>query len=153
MEEIIKEVQNHLISTIIKNLVEEGKLDDFLEFAREKAKEDGMDTEELMKFFDELEESYCDNIDWIKVVDIIAETVNDRKVMKFKDCIVIENRMMSNGECENYMETEVSPIHLGNLNKALKEANVKLEFIEAINNPFDICGFNNFCRFKVVELE
>ena len=46
MEEMMKDLSNILISNIISNLVKEDKLDDFIGLAREKAKEDGMDTEE-----------------------------------------------------------------------------------------------------------
>ena len=151
----MKDLSNILISNIIGNLVKEDKLDDFIGFAREKAKEDGMDTENLVKFFDELEEKYCDNIDWDKLFDIVGETTNNRKVMGFRQdkCIIVENRTLSNDEVEKYMETETAPINLSNLNKALEPINIKLEFIEAIDNPFDLDGFQNFVRFKVVELD
>lgn len=152
---MMKDLSAILISNIIGNLVKEDKLDDFIGFAREQAKEDGMDTEELMSFFDELEEKFCDDIDWDKLFDIVGETTNNRKVMGFKQdkCIIIENRTLSNDEVEEYMETETAPINLQTLNKALEPINIKLEFIEAIDNPFDLDGFQNFIRFKVVELD
>ena len=151
----MKDLSDILISNIIGNLVKEDKLDDFIGFAREKAKEDGMDTEELMSFFDELEEKFCDNIDWDKLFSIVGETTNNRKVMGFRQdkCIIVENRTLSNDEVEKYMETETAPINLGKLNKALEPIHIKLEFIEAIDNPFDLDGFQNFVRFKVVELD
>ena len=150
----MKDLSNILISNIISNLVKEDKLDDFIGFAREKAKEDGMDTEELMGFFDELER-FCDNIDWDKLFDIVSETTNNRKVRGFRQdkCIIVENRTLSADEVEKYIETETAPINLQTLNKALKPINAKLEFIEAIDNPFDLDGFKNFVRFKVVELD
>ena len=155
MDEIMKDLSNILISNIISNLVKEDKLDDFVGFAREKAKEDGMDTEELMSFFDELEEKFCDNIDWDKLFDIVGETTNNRKVMGFRQdkCIIVENRTLSNDEVEKYVETETAPINLQTINNALEPINIKLEFIEAIDNPFDLDGFQNFVRFKVVELD
>lgn len=155
MDEFMKDLSDILISNIIGNLVKEDKLDDFIGFAREKAKEDGMDTEELMSFFDELEEQFCDNIDWDKLFDIVSETTNNRKVMGFRQdkCIIIENRTLTNDEVENYMETETAPINLQTINNALEPINIKLEFIEAIDNPFDLDGFQNFVRFKVVELD
>ena len=155
MEELIRAFQNNFISTIIANLIEDGKLDDFLKFAKEKAKEDNMDSDELMKFFDELEEKFCDNIDWDKLFDIVSETTNNRKVMGFRQdkCIIIENRTLTNDEVEEYMVTETAPINLQTLNKALEPINIKLEFIEAIDNPFDLDGIKNFVRFKVVELD
>ena len=154
MEEIMKDLSDILISNIIGNLVKEDKLDDFIGFAREKAKEDGMDTEELMSFFDELEEKFCDNIDWDKLFSIVSETTNNRKVMGFRQdkSIIIENRTLSNDEVVKYMETD-APINLDKLNKALEPIHIKLEFIEAIDNPFDLDGFQNFVRFKVVELD
>ena len=151
----MKDLSNIFISNIIGNLIKEDKLDDFIGFAREKAKEDGMDTEELMGFFDELEEQFCDNIDWDKLFDIVSETTNNRKVMGFRQdkCIIVENRTLSHDEVEEYVETETAPINLDKLNKALEPINIKLEFIEAIDNPFNVGGFTNFCRFRVVELD
>ena len=155
MEEVIREFQNNLISSMVKNLIEEDKLEDFLSFARVKAKEDGMDTEELTSFFDSLEEQFCDNIDWNKLFDIVNEVTNNRKVMGFKQdkCIIIENKTLSDAEVEDYMDSETAPINLNNLNKALETISVKLDFIEAIDNPFDVGGFRNFVRFRVVELD
>lgn len=152
---MIRALQEHMISSAIESLVENGRLDEFLEFAREQAKEDGMDTESLMKFFDELEEKYCGDIDWDKLSDIVSETTNNRKVMGFRQdkCIIVENRTLSNKEVTDYLTTETAPIHLDNLNKALEPINIKLEFIEAIDNPFPLDGFQNFVRFKVVELD
>lgn len=154
MEDVIKALQTHLISAMVDTLIEEDKLEDFLKFGRAKAKEDGMDTEGIMKFFDELENKYCDNINWDKLFEIVNETTN-REVMGFRQdkCIIINNRTLSNDEVEKYMKTETAPINLSNLNKALEPINVKLEFIEAMDNPFDVGGFTNFCRFKVVELD
>ena len=75
--------------------------------------------------------------------------------MGFKQgkCIIVENRTLSNSEVEDYIDKETAPINLGNLNKALEPINIRLEFIEAIDNPFDLDGFQNFVRFKVVELD
>jgi len=150
MEDICKALQTHLISAMVETLVEEDKLEDFIKFGRAKAKEDGMDTEELMGFFDELEKEFCDNIQWNRLFEIVNETTNNRKVMGFQQdkCIIIENKTLTNDEVEEYMETETAPINLSNLNKALEPIDAKLEFIEAIDNPFDVGGFTNFCRFK-----
>ena len=155
MEDICKALQTHPISAMVETLVEEDKLEDFIKFGRAKAKEDGMDTEELMGFFDELEKEFCDNIQWNRLFEIVNETTNNRKVMGFQQdkCIIIENKTLTNDEVEEYMETETAPINLSNLNKALEPIDAKLEFIEAIDNPFDVGGFTNFCRFRVVELD
>ena len=145
MEDLCKALQTHLISAMVETLIEEDRLEDFLKFGREKAKEDGMDTEELMKFFDELENEYCDNIQWKRLFEIVNETTN-RKVMGFQQdkCIIIENKTLTNDEVEEYMKTKTAPIHLDNLNKALESINIKLEFIEAISNPFEFDGYKNF---------
>ena len=155
MSEILIKLQDQLIASMIGDLAEKGELEDFIKFGREEAKKDGMDTEELLKFFDELEEQYCSKIDWDKFFDIISATTNNRKAIVFNgdSSILIENRKLSNEECDEYAENNVSPIHLETLNKALESINVKLEFIEAINNPFPIQGINDFCRFKVIEIE
>ena len=143
------------VANVIQKLIDTGNIGDFIEYGREKAKEDGMDTENLMAFFDELEKEFCDDIDWDKLFDIVSETTNNRKVMGFRQdkCIIVENRTLSNDEVEKYMETATAPINLDTLNNALEPINVKLEFIEAIDNPFDLDGFQNFVRFKVVELD
>ena len=154
MEDVIKALQTHLIGSMVETLIEEDRLEDFLKFGREKAKEDGMDTEDLMRFFDELENKYCDNIQWNRLFGIVNETTN-RECMGFRQdkCIIIENRTLSDKEVTDYLITETAPIHLDNLNKALEPVNIKLEFIEAISNPFDLDGFQNFVRFRVVELD
>ena len=155
MNEILIKLQDQLISSMIEELAKKGELKDFIKFGREEAKKDGRYTEELQKFFDEIEEQFCDNIDWDKLFDIVGETTNNRKVMGFRQdkCIIVENRTLSNDEVEEYMETETAPINLQTINKALEPINIKLEFIEAIDNPFDLDGFQNFVRFKVVELD
>ena len=151
---VLIKLQDQLIASMIEELAKKGEIEDFIKFGREEAKKDGMDTEELLKFFDELENKYCDNINWDKLFEIANETTN-RECMGFRQdkCIIINNRTLSNDEVESYVETETAPIHLDNLNKALEPINIKLEFIEAIDNPFPLDGFQNFVRFKVVELD
>lgn len=155
MNEILIKLQDQLIASMIEDLAKEGELESFIKFGREEAKKDGMDTEELLNFFDKIEEQYCSNINWDKLFDIISTTTNNRKAIVFNgdSSIIIENRKLSNEECDEYAENNVSPIHLETLNKALEPINVKLEFIETINNPFPIQGIWDFCRFKVVELD
>lgn len=154
LKEILLKLQNQLISSMIEDLAKKGEIEDFIKFGREKAKEDGMDTENLMAFFDELEKEFCDGIDWDKLFEIVNETTN-RECMGFRQdkCIIINNRTLSDDEVEEYVKTETAPINLSNLNKALEPINVKLEFIEVMDNPFDVGGFTNFCRFRVVELD
>ena len=51
------------ILTTIQKLIDTGNIGDFIEYGREEAKKEGMDTENLMHFFDELENEFCDNIE------------------------------------------------------------------------------------------
>lgn len=143
------------IVTTIQKLIDTGNIGDFIEYGREKAKEDGMDTENLMAFFDELENEFCDNIDWVKVKDI-TQKVTGCKVKTFKGdkSLIIENEEMSDDECKDYLAGEMEgKVNLEHINQGLKFANVKLEFIEAMILPFDADGFQNILRFKVVELD
>lgn len=156
MEDMQIVLGNALIKSFIKDLVNKGELDDFLSFAREQAKKDGMDTEELMSFFDDLEEQFCnDNIDWIEVADIIQKCTGNCNVKIFDGdkTIIIENEKFTDLECLEYLEEKESKINLQQLNNALSTVNVKLEFVEALNLPFEFDGFENFIRFKVIELE
>ena len=156
MEDIHQILGDALISSFIKKLITEDKLEDFLSFAREQTKKDGMDTEELMSFFDDLENQFCnDNIDWIEVADIIQKCTGNCNVKIFEGdkTIIIENEKFTDLECLEYLEEKESKININQLNNALSTINVKLEFVEALNFPFDIDGFENFIRFKVVELD
>lgn len=143
------------VATTIQKLIDNGNVGDFIEYGREKAKEDGMDTENLMAFFDELENEFCNNIDWVKVKDI-TQKVTGCKVKTFKGdkSLIIENEEMSDEECKDYLTDEMEgKVNLEHINQGLKFANVKLEFIEAMILPFDADGFQNIVRFKVVELD
>lgn len=146
---------NALIKSFITDLANKGELDDFISFAREQAKKDGMDTEELMSFFDDLEEQFCNDIDWIEVADIIQKCTGNCNVKIFDGdkTIIIENEKFTDLECLEYLEEKESKINLQQLNNALSTVNVKLEFVEALNLPFEFEGFENFIRFKVVELD
>ena len=152
MEELL---DNFFIVTTIQKLIDTGNIGDFIEYGREKAKKDGMDTENLMAFFDELENEFCNNIDWVKVNDI-TQKVTGCKVKTFKGdkSLIIENEEMSDEECNDYLAGEMEgKVNLEHINQGLKVANVKLEFIEAMLLPFDADGFQNIVRFKVVELD
>ena len=143
------------IVTTIQKLIDTGNIGDFIEYGREEAKKDGMDTENLMYFFDELENEFCDNINWIKVKDI-TQKLTGCKVKTFKGdkSLIIENEEMSDEECKDYLAGEMEgKVNLEHINQGLKFANVKLEFIEAMILPFDADGFQNILRFKVVELD
>ena len=143
------------IVTTIQKLIDTGNIGDFIEYGREEAKKEGMDTENLMAFFDELENEFCDNINWVKVKDI-TQKVTGCKVKTFKGdkSLIIENEEMSDDECKDYLAGEMEgKVNLEHINQGLKVANVKLEFIEAMILPFDADGFQNILRFKVVELD
>ena len=152
MEELLETL---FVATAIQKLIDTGNIGDFIEYGREKAKEEGMDTENLMAFFDELENEFCNNIDWVKVNDI-TQKVTGCKVKTFKGdkSLIIENEEMSDEECMDYFTDEMQgKVNLEHINQGLKVANVKLEFIEAMLLPFDADGFQNIVRFKVVELD
>ena len=143
------------ILTTIQKLIDTGNIGDFIEYGREEAKKEGMDTENLMAFFDELENEFCDNINWVKVKDI-TQKVTGCKVKTFKGdkSLIIENEEMSDDECKDYLAGEMEgKVNLEHINQGLKVANVKLEFIEAMLLPFDADGFQNILRFKVMELD
>ena len=143
------------IVTTIQKLIDTGNIGDFIEYGREEAKKEGMDTENLMAFFDELENEFCNDIDWVKVKDI-TQKVTGCKVKTFKGdkSLIIENEEMSDDECKDYLAGEMEcKVNLEHINQGLKFANVKLEFIEAMILPFDADGFQNILRFKVVELD
>ena len=143
------------ILTTIQKLIDTGNIGDFIEYGREEAKKEGMDTENLMAFFDELENEFCDNINWVKVKDI-TQKVTGCKVKTFKGdkSLIIENEEMSDDECKDYLAGEMEcKVNLEHIKQGLKVANVKLEFIEAMILPFDADGFQNILRFKVVELD
>ena len=152
MEELLETL---FVATVIQKIIDTGNIGDFIEYGREKAKEDGMDTENLMAFFDELENEFCNNINWVKVKDI-TQKVTGCKVKTFKGdkSLIIENEEMSDDECKDYLAGEMEgKVNLEHINQGLKFANVKLEFIEAMILPFDADGFQNILRFKVVELD
>lgn len=152
MEELLETL---FVATAIQKLIDTGNIGDFIEYGREKAKEDGMDTENLMAFFDELENEFCNNIDWAKVKDITQKFTGCKvKTFKGDKSLIIENEEMSDDECKDYLAGEMEcKVNLEHINQGLKVANVKLEFIEAMLLPFDADGFQNIVRFKVVELD
>lgn len=152
MEDLLETL---FVATAIQKIIDTGNIGDFIEYGREKLKEDGMDTENLMAFFDELENEFCDNINWVKVKDI-TQKVTGCKVKTFKGdkSLIIENEEMSEEECMDYLTGEMQgKVNLEHINQGLKVANVKLEFIEAMSLPFGADGFQNILRFKVVELD
>ena len=158
-DDCIQELKTIFLASALTNIHESGKMDDFVEFARKKAKEDGMETEELTEFLDFLEELEMEDSEedkkWRKVLDIIGKTTGC-KVTGFKgdSCVIIENEEMSDDECKDYIFGETQgKIHLEHINQALEIVDVKLEFIEAMCIPFDADGHSQFCRFKVIFID
>ena len=156
MKDIMKVLGAKFIATSLADIHESGDMPSFLEFAREEAKKDGMDTADLMKFFDFLEElEESDGVNWFKLIDTVQK-VTGCQVRGFKgdSCIIIKNEELDDDDLKEYLlnDTQVG-INLEHINNALKMDSVKLEFIEAMNIPFDFSGFRNFCRFKVVKLD
>lgn len=147
MEEELKKI---FIASALTSIHENGKMDDFLKFARKNAKENGMESEELTEFFDFLEtlekkKEYDDTIDWKQLIDIVTETTGCKlKCFVGDSSMIIENEKMYDVD---------SKINLEKINKALEPINVKLEFIESMNWLFDVDGFQNFCRFKVITID
>lgn len=156
-DNLLNEIRTSVLASLIKSIIDKGELADFLEFAREQARRDGMDSSGLMSFFDGLEKEYLsdDAIQWHKLLDIVTK-VTGCKVGGFKGdkCLIIENEELTDDECLDYIQEEnVAKIDLEHINNALKIMDTKLEFIDAINLPFDVDGFQNIVRFRVVKLD
>lgn len=156
---LLKSFRTAFVATCLENIVESGKLDDFLEYAREHSEDEGMDTEGLMKFIDKLEEKYLseseENKEWHKILKIINETTGCN-VQGFKGdrTVMIENEEMTDDEFKEYVDNDsvTAKINIESINKALSSINYKLEFFEAIGLPFEADGFRNIVRFKVIKL-
>lgn len=157
MEDLEKFIKAMFISSVLAKIHEEGEMKNFVEFAKKQAKEDGEDTEELMEFFDFLEELETEDtgedvkeLDWIEIADAITkETGCEVSCFRGDNSIIISNKKMTDNECLEYLETNKANIHLGRINKVLKPLGVELEFVEALNLPFEFQGFDNFIRFGV----
>lgn len=55
-DDLMLELKTMFIGGVLTKLKEDGKLHDFIEFAREQARKDGMDSDSFMCFLDELDE-------------------------------------------------------------------------------------------------
>jgi len=156
---LMKELKSSFIARELTFLKEQGMLKDFIEYAREQAKKDGMDTDGLMTFLDEMEkladdEDDDDGINWFKFQVAIAEVCPFKsQIFKGDKSFIVESEVLSARQCAEYVEYDKAPIHLETYNEAIKDLGLKLEFVEALNNPFDLDGFQNFVRFKVIKIE
>lgn len=153
---MMKELRDSFIEKGIEEIVRSGNLEDFLSFAREQAKKDGMEDTGIMDLFDELEkELLTEEYKLMNLVLDIVTNITGCQARGFEEdmSIIIQNELMTREECEEYCKTEQAKINIDKLNDALKPIDVKLEFVEAMNNPFKLEGLKNFVRFKVVELD
>ena len=55
-DELLNELSRMAVTRLLTKLKEDGELGDFIRFAKERAKRDGMDSDGFMAFLDELEE-------------------------------------------------------------------------------------------------
>ena len=55
-DELLNELSRMAVTRLLTKLKEDGELGDFIRFAKERAKEDGMDSDGFMAFLDGLEE-------------------------------------------------------------------------------------------------
>lgn len=156
-EDMLTELKGMVIARGLTELRKRGELGDFIEFAKAESKKKGMDTDGLMKFFDDLSELNVDEepleFSWFRVFSAIEDVCPfEVKAFKKDKTILIENEKLSDDQCIDYAKDWVAPINLKSLNKALKPVGVELEFLEAINLPFDADGHSNFIRFEVKKL-
>ena len=157
---LLKSFRAAFVATCLENIVESGRLDNFIEYAREHSEDEGIYTEGLMKFIDKLEEKYLseseENKEWQNILKIINETTGCN-VQGFKGdrTVMIENEEMTADEFNNYVDDDftTAKINIESINKALSTINYKLEFYEAVGLPFDADGFQNIVRFKVIKLD
>ena len=53
--ELLEELSRMAVARLLTKLKEDGELKDFIKFVRERAKEDGMDSDDFMAFLDDIE--------------------------------------------------------------------------------------------------
>lgn len=156
-EDLLNELKASFLARELTLIKESGELGDFIEFAKEQAKKDGMDTKGLMDFLDNLTELTEDeeksDINWFKVQSALNDVLPFKcRIFKGDNTLIIENEMLTREQCSKYLVDEKPPLHLATLNDALKPLGLCLVFIESLNNPFDLDGFQNFLRFEVKKL-
>ena len=158
-DELVYELSKVAVTRLLTKLKDDGELEDFVEFAKEKAKEDGMDSDDFIAFLDGLGEIAKDDdgYNWQDIEDGINTVLPNFKVYFFTGdkTIAIENELVTDREIlANYCDEDVkAPLNIETLNGALEPKGYKLEFMEALNIPFKLDDISNFLRFKVVKLE
>ena len=158
-DELLNELSRIAVARLLTKLKEDGELENFVEFAKEKAKEDGMDSDDFMGFLDGLGEIAKDDdgYNWQDIEDAINTVLPNFKVYFFigDKTIAIENELVTDKEIlANYCDEDVkAPLNIETLNGALEPKGYKLEFMEALNIPFKLDDISNFLRFKVIKLE
>lgn len=149
------DLQSIYLAKKLAQMEESGELQDFVDFARDELKEQGIKSEALDEFFDWLEEQGKeseDDINWFKVGDIISKTTGCRyMIFKGDKTVAIENEELDDDDIYQMVVEDDAKLNLNKINIALEPIGVKLEFIEAVNLPLRI-EIKNFCRFKVVKL-
>lgn len=161
-DELLNELSRIAVARLLTKLKEDGELENFVEFAKEKAKEDNMDSDDFMSFLDGLGEIAKEPIDddgynWQDIEDAIGTVLPNFKVYFFigDKTIAIENELITDEEIlTNYCNENVkAPLNIETLNGALEPKGYKLEFMESLNIPFKLDDISNFLRFKVIKLE
>ena len=157
--ELLNELSRIAVVRLLTKLKDDGELENFVEFAKEKAKEDNMDSDDFMSFLDGLGEIAKDDdgYNWQDIEDAINTVLPNFKVYFFvgDKTIAIENELVTDKEIlANYCDENVkAPLNIETLNGALEPKGYKLEFMEALNIPFKLDDISNFLRFKVIKLE
>ena len=158
-DELVYELSKIAVTRLLTKLKDDGELEDFVEFAKEKAKEDGMDSDDFIAFLDGLGEiaTETDDYDWEAIDEAITSVLPTFKVYYFTGdkTIAIENELVTDADIlANYCDENVkAPLNIETINGALEPKGYKLEFMEALNIPFKLDEISNFLRFKVVKLE
>ena len=161
-DELLNELSRIAVARLLTKLKEDGELENFVEFAKEKAKEDGMDSDDFMGFLDGLgeiakETTDDDGYNWQDIEDAINTVLPSFRAYFFvgDKTIAIENELVTDADIlANYCDKDVkAPLNIETLNDALEPKGYKLEFMEALNIPFKLDEIQNFLRFKVIKLE
>ena len=158
-EDLLLELSRMAVTSVLTTLKENGELGDFIQFAKEQAKKDGMDSDEFISFLDKIGEMAEDEelYDWKGITKALDSVLPSYKVYMFygDKTIAIENELITDAKIlANYCDVDVkAPLNIETLNGALEPIGYKLEFMEALNLPFKLDEIQNFLRFKVKKLE
>lgn len=159
-EDILRVIRKSVVTSYLEKVIYDGDLDKFIAFAREHSEDEGIETEELLKFLKKLEKNYLpeseENKEWHNILHIIGETTGcNVNGFKGDKTVMIENEELTEAEFDDYVtiDTKTAKINIESINKALSVIGYKLEFLEALGLPFVADGFQNIIRFKVIKLD